>query len=188
MLYLALLVLLTGCATAPKKTDRIRQLFFRICSVDKSNASTVDYEIYFEDSDTDGADDVVGYVTKNGKVIDVCFDGYLESESFFLAFMKIGFTPFDYRKEILAVDSGITEQRKKALGTFLSDAGTKSITGPEYEITICVPGPGNLTMVFRDAIPLRRIAAYALHSERFKKLKEVMDLVAQQYGNAKIGI
>lgn len=144
------------------------------------------YFLYFEDPcPSDSAARVVAYEYRAGQLQMKYEPGDLEEDYLFLAFAKIGFEAFDYDAEKKRVEESLTDSQRGGLARHLADTGTEEKTNEVYTIEVRL---SDQPMTFSDTAPRHHVAIYALYSDRFKKLKEVLDLVAQTYGHSKLDI
>ena len=142
--------------------------------------------VYFEDpTPYDAVMRVIAYEYRGGAIQQKFGPGILEEDYLFLALDKIGFEAFDYEKEKQSVEAGLTDTQRKGLANHLADTGTEKSGTEVWVIEVRL---SEKPMIVRDTMPRHRVAVYALYSERFKKLKEVLDLMAQIYGHSKLPI
>jgi hypothetical protein len=142
--------------------------------------------VYFEEpAPYDAVMRVIAYEYRGGSIQRKFGPGILEEDYLFLALNKIGFEAFDYEKEKQSVEAALTDTQRKGLARHLTDTGTEGTGSDVWMIEVRL---SEKAMIFRDSMPRHRVAVYALYSERFKKLKEVLDLMAQIYGHSKLPI
>jgi hypothetical protein len=144
------------------------------------------YYLFFEDpAPSDAAVRIVAYEYRAGQLQRKYAPGYLEEDYLSVAFAKIEFEAFDYEAEKKRVEQLLTDSQRRGLARHLADTGMEEKADQAYTIEI---GLADRPMVFTETAPRHRVAVYALYSQRFKKLKQVLDLVAQTYGHSRLGI
>jgi len=121
-----------------------------------------------------------GYEFRGGKQVDE-FGGGSDSAKVIEAISRVGLQPFDFEQEVEAVTAGLRKESERRGEWFLEP---QARDGAKWEVIIST-GTGMFTLTAWN--PRVVIDAYAPHSENIAKLKAVLDLLAQYYGQLIIG-
>ncbi len=122
-----------------------------------------------------------GYELHDGRVVD-SFGGGSDSAMVIDAIVKTGFKPFDYEREVARVSAMLKARAAESGEPFFEPQGRD---GAEWEILL-VTADGRFTL--RAWNPGLTIDVYAAHSDDFRRLKTVIDLLATYYGRTKLGL
>ena len=122
--------------------------------------------------------EIAAYRYEKGRLLDDINGRPLNRENLLREIQSIGFESFDYEEEIRAVDRIIAEEVRQGGPTLMRPL---TMDGQEYEIKFAL---GSVNFAMKRWNPQPEIEFYALRSPRIAKLKKLVDLFAQYYGQS----
>jgi hypothetical protein len=181
---LLFVTLAASCAAAPRAEPARGNLFASIRITESAFKGPIrdkqGFFFYLHEEPGVAGPMLEGYEFRNGKQVDE-FGGGSESAGVIEAIRKAGLTPFDFKREVEEITARLQREATARGESFI---GPQARDGAEWEIVIATEsGPFTL----RAWNPRGAIDQYAQYSKNIAKLKTVLDLLAQYYGQLKLG-
>jgi len=175
-----------GCIAAPPETSNAPQerLLASIRLTESASRGPVDKKHGFFFYVVVPPQGIIGPVLegrefRDGRLVDE-FGGGSGSADVIAAIEKVGLTPFDFDAEVEAITARLLREAQARDEVLV----TRGRDGAEWEVIVATSG-GELRL--RAWNPRDTINQLAPHSENIAKLKRVLDLLSQYYGDLKIG-